>query len=409
MVRVAGEPFRTYILRLLLIDAPNHQLPPALEIAARAVGWEVAHAGSCHDVSDALIGCDAALLAPPLSVSGDRSTSGLDKLVERLVDRHIPTLIYAPEWSASPLPRGDFVEVVGSGFSAAELRGRFAMIERYQKHIVRLEHELSNMSRLGRQLHDHFQDLDQEMRLAARLQRGFLPCLGEPIQGVRFASLFRPATWVSGDIFDVFRVDDEHTAFYLADAVGHGVASGLLTIFIKQGMVATEMDGGVARLVSPQETLAGLNRTLVKLALPNCQFVTAWYGLLNHRTMRLRYARGGHPYPVLMSRDGTVRELQSGGGLLGIMEEETFDLAEVQLHPGDKLAVYSDGLECSLPALPGAAQNMFAPVDQFKALGSGSIETLFERLESRVNDQGGSLCPQDDLTILGLEVLDSTS
>jgi len=400
---------RIHPLKVLFVDAPDQVLPWELEAAARGVGWDVARADSCSNAADALLTCDAALVAAPTQcVSGSSGTSGLTHLVAQLDDRHIPTMIYGARDPGYVLP-GDFVEFVGD-FSAAELCGRFAMIQRYQKHVARLERQLSNMSRLGKQLHAHFQDLDQEMQLAARLQRGFLPMLREPIAGVRFASLFRPATWISGDIFDVMRVDDEHTAFYLADAVGHGVASGLLTIFIKQGMVATERHAQGSRLLSPQETLEGLNRILVRLALPNCQFVTAWYGLLNHRTMRLQFARGGHPYPVLMSRDGTAQELQSVGGLLGIIEDEEFELGEVQLRPGDRLAVYSDGLECSLPQLADAGSaGIFAPLQQFQSLGEGSVENLLESLEGRLNGHSGSLSPQDDLTVLALEVLDRPS
>ena len=393
-------------MKLLLVDAPGLVLPDALEAAARDAGWEVTHATSCPGLSDALLGCDAAMLAIPQGSANERiDRSEFRRMVECLDAKHVPTLIYAAHPTPALLPSGEFVEVVGPDFSPAELRGRFAMIERYHGHIGRLERELTNMERLTRQINDHFQDLDQEMRLAARLQRGFLPRIADPIAGVRFASLFRPATWVSGDFFDVFRVDEEHTAFYLADAVGHGVASGLLTIFIKQGMIARESDNNTSRLLGPDETLTRLNNLLFKQSLPNCQFVTAWYGLLNHRTLRLRYARAGHPYPVLMSHDGTIKELESGGGLLGIMEEESYDAGEIQLAPGDKLVVFSDGLECCLPELSPPAKNGFDPVNQLAALGEGPMAMLIDRLEQRINDHGGSLNPQDDITILGMEVL----
>jgi len=100
-----------------------------------------------------------------------------------------------------------------------------------------------------------------------------------------------------------------------------------------------------------------------------------------------------------------MKELESGGGLLGIMEEETFDSVELQLWPGDKLVLFSDGLECCLPELAGATRAGFTPVEQLAALGEGSMEVLIDRLEKRINDHGGSLNPQDDITVLGLEVL----
>lgn len=393
-------------MKLLLIDSSEHPLPNALESTARAAGWEVLRASSYAEIDAAA--CHAALLAPPAPTGGAQGgPSDFHQLVQRLDDQHVPTLIFPGATLPLSIPPGEFVEVVGPDFSAAEWRGRFTMIERYQGQVQGLERELAVMQRLGRQLNDHFQDLDQEMRLAARLQRDFLPDIKDPIHGVRYAALFRPATWVSGDIFDVFHVDEEHTAFYLADAVGHGVASGLLTIFIKRAIVAQEFDHGAPRLLAPDETLSRLNRLLVKQALPNCQFVTAWYGLLNHRNHRLRFARAGHPYPLLLGRDGSVTELQSGGGLLGILAEETFETGEVPLRPGDKIVIYSDGLECSFPPPNSATTTSFSPIAHFSSFAASSIAELITQLERQIVQESGSLSPQDDVTILGLEILNS--
>jgi len=67
--------------------------------------------------------------------------------------------------------------------------------------------------------------VDQELRLDSRLQRDFLPKQLPTVGDIRFHVLYRPATWVCGDVYDVQRLDERFIGFYLADAVGHGVAA----------------------------------------------------------------------------------------------------------------------------------------------------------------------------------------
>src|SRR5688572_8924311 len=82
--------------------------------------------------------------------------------------------------------------------------------------------------------------LDEELRLAARLQQDFLPKSLPQVGPVRFHTLFRPAGHVSGDIYDVMRLDETHVGFYIVDAVGHGMPAALLTMFLKNAMVTKE-------------------------------------------------------------------------------------------------------------------------------------------------------------------------
>ena len=99
-------------------------------------------------------------------------------------------------------------------------------------------------------------------------------------------------------MFDVVRIDKDHTGIYIADAVGHGLAASLLTMFIKRAIVPKrEADHGHT-VLDPAEVLTVLNDVLAEQSLPNCQFVTACYAVLDHRTLTLRYARGGHPAPL---------------------------------------------------------------------------------------------------------------
>ncbi|MCO6439090.1 MAG: SpoIIE family protein phosphatase [Phycisphaerae bacterium] len=339
----------------------------------------------------------AAVLAPP--------QADFDDLLRLVENQRIATVILADGDHRALAERGGLVEVVRRSIQPDELRGRFAMIERYHDHFRRMDQEVRAMERLGKRLNQHLREVDQEMRLAARLQRDFLPQIHEPINGVQFASIYRPATWVSGDIFDICRVDEDHTAFYVADAVGHGMAASLLTIFIKRAIVSKRVRGSDYEVVNPTDTMAELNAALAEQGLPNCQFVTACYALLNHRTLTLRFARGGHPYPVLISPEGSVSELKCAGGLLGIFKEEEFPTGEARLRPGDKLLLYTDGLELVRQSTPSAPSDGSAFLQSLAPLGAGTIHEAMQRIEGWLDNETGSLNPQDDVTVVGLEVL----
>ena len=375
------------------------------------LGWEVCAAAGFGDamahVRDQTV--DAMILPEPQTGSGGPGHDTDFANLLRLVDmERIAALVVSDRKDAVPAQTDSLVEVVGSDITLPELRGRFAMIERYHGLLTRVEKELRNMERLGKRLNQHFREVDQEMRLAARLQRDFLPRVGKPIRNAQFATIYRPATWVSGDIFDIFRIDERHTGFYVADAVGHGMAASLLTMFIKRAIVPKHIAGKEYTILSPAETMASLNDALAAQSLPNCQFVTACYAVLDHETLKVRYARGGHPYPLLIARDGAVNELKSSGGLLGLFPGEEFPTFEAQLNVGDKLLLYTDGVELAFPEeIDGghAVPPHVAYRHAFRALAPLPVTEMVHQIEVRLDREQGSLNPVDDVTIVGLEIL----
>ena len=88
----------------------------------------------------------------------------------------------------------------------------------------------------------HTDNLTEQLRLAGMVQRDFLPAHLPNSDAAQWAVTFIPAEWVSGDIYDVARIDEQHIGFYIADAVGHSMPAALLTIFIKQAMVLRETE-----------------------------------------------------------------------------------------------------------------------------------------------------------------------
>src|ERR1700729_2181201 len=136
-------------------------------------------------------------------------------------------------------------------------------IDVIQSEIGSLHDEINQLRKRDEALNFYMARLDEEMRLAARLQQDFLPKSLPQLGGVRFHTLYRPAGYVSGDLYDVMRLDECHVGFYIADAVGHGMPAALLTMFIKNALVTKQIDPSGYRLLTPGETMAKLNESLI--------------------------------------------------------------------------------------------------------------------------------------------------
>jgi serine phosphatase RsbU (regulator of sigma subunit) len=296
--------------------------------------------------------------------------------------------------TAPPLPLINSAETAAAQALAAEAALRSELND--------LANELNALRRLDETHRYHMRRLDEELRLAARLQQDFLPKSLPKLGPVRFHTLFRPAGHVSGDIYDVMRLDETHVGFYIVDAVGHGMPAALLTMFLKNALVTKEIRPDGYRLLEPCRTMSKLNDALVEQNLSNATFATALYGHVDVKNLRVTFARGGHPSPVLLSRDGSVKTLEAEGSLLGIFPEEQYAQTTVQLSPGDRLFVYSDGLELAF----ADAQNV--DVDRWKEAlndtAARSTEELVEAFRRQIDGANGPQALRDDLTVVVVEI-----
>jgi sigma-B regulation protein RsbU (phosphoserine phosphatase) len=244
-------------------------------------------------------------------------------------------------------------------------------------------------------------DTAEQLEMAARVQRNFLPARLPNTEGIRWATVFRPAEWVSGDIYDVARLDEEHIGFYLADAVGHSVPAALLTMFLKQAIVMRQTIGDRYVIFRPADVVKTLNHRMVEQELNGCLFATCFYGLLNIRTLQLDYARAGHPYPVLI-RDDQLISLQTRGGLLGVFESSEFEQHSLQLQRGDKLFVYSDGGEPLIGENNEDGSLKF--FDTFKHLCRLPVDQMLRQYSQMAAEYKFGPDQIDDVTAVALEI-----
>jgi sigma-B regulation protein RsbU (phosphoserine phosphatase) len=246
-------------------------------------------------------------------------------------------------------------------------------------------------------------NLAEQLRIAGLIQRDFLPAKLPSTNQLQWEATFMPAEWVSGDIYDVTRVDEQHIGFYVADVVGHGIPAAILTIFLKQALTMRQTLKNSYVIFPPAEVMKNLNTRMTDQKLSGYQFATCCYCLLNTKTLRLTYSRAGHPYPILIRAGSQPQQLQTQGPLLGIFKQAEYVQQSVQLQPGDKLLLYSDGAEPFIGAFDEQANFNF--YEQFREIKGLPVVELVDKFNTLTQNKTLDPVEVDDITMLGLEIL----
>lgn len=214
--------------------------------------------------------------------------------------------------------------------------------------IVELKRSLAERNR---QLAGANQRMSQDLEAAAAIQRAMLPVLIPSFPGVRFSWNYRPCDELAGDILNVFRLNEQYCGFYLLDVSGHGVPAALLSVTLGRVLVPSVVSSTVltrlgedgVTVVPPAVMLRRLNRRFLGGPATG-QFFTLLYGVVDLETRELHYASAGHPGPIIVDQNGRTQTLEATGPPLGIMDGLSYEQATVQLEPGQRVLIYSDGL-----------------------------------------------------------------
>jgi sigma-B regulation protein RsbU (phosphoserine phosphatase) len=180
--------------------------------------------------------------------------------------------------------------------------------------------------------------LQRELAEARELQENLLANSSTAIAGLQVAVEWQPATTVGGDYIAAFNIDDEHAALCVADVVGKGLPAALLMANFQAALKSL-----AAQNLSPAEVTTRLNDLLYE-NIPLHKFVTAFYADVNIPTHTLAFSNAGHNPPLLVRDNGECVRLEAGGSVLGAFPNAPFAQQEIQLHAGDRLLLFTDGL-----------------------------------------------------------------
>lgn len=231
-----------------------------------------------------------------------------------------------------------------------------------------------------------------ELEIARELQRDLLPRELPAVPGYLFAHSYRTANEVGGDFYGLVSLPDGRLALMVADASGHGMASGLvMAIANATWRTALDLDP------SPERVIALLNRTLVRTGTTRT-FMSAFYGLLDPATGTMEYVCAGHPFPLLRRAGGRTEELGNGGFPLGIRDPLAVASHTVTIDPGDLLLLYTDGLPEALDAQGGTAFG-YEKIQAALQLG-GTPQQVHDAIRRSFDLHVGDESLRDDLTLL---------
>ena len=187
----------------------------------------------------------------------------------------------------------------------------------------------------------------------------------------------QPAREVGGDFYDFFWIDDDHLAFLIADVSGKGVPAALFMVIAKTIIKNHMMNGN-----SVEKVLELVNHQLCE-GNEESFFVTAWLGILNIQTGLVEYANAGHNPPIHLHGDTGTYVAGDTGLVLAAMDGMTYTKEQLQLEPGDRILLYTDGVTESVTG-------------DMRAYGE-------ERLLDMVKETRG-ICPQEAVVFIKKDI-----
>src|SRR5246127_3110578 len=210
------------------------------------------------------------------------------------------------------------------------------------------------------------QRLENELVIAQEVQAQLFPREVSQLESLEVHGFCRPARTVSGDYYDFLTLSSEKMILAAGDVSGKGISAALLMATIHSAVRAYSMEGmpiarealavGAAASsgmmlaagvdgaeISPSALLSLLNHQLYE-STPQEKYATLFLGIYDGHSRKLTYSNGGHLPPVIISHDGSIRRLETGGMVVGLFDNLSFEDGSEQLKPGEIFVAYSDGI-----------------------------------------------------------------
>ncbi len=177
--------------------------------------------------------------------------------------------------------------------------------------------------------------LEEDMRVAAEIQRNMLPKGSPVVEGYDVAAGTEPCRAVGGDYFD-FHLTKDRLTFVLGDVSGKGTGAALIMTILRAAVRDHWLDADLI------DALGQMNN-LVTQNVPANKYVTFFLGRLDLATGHLEYVNAGHNAPILSRGSGRVERLTTGGMVLGLFEDAPYESGSTTIDPEDRLVVFTDG------------------------------------------------------------------
>jgi phosphoserine phosphatase RsbU/P len=262
--------------------------------------------------------------------------------------------------------------------------------------------------------------LQSELAIAQEVQAQLFPTASSSTRTLELYGICRPARIVSGDYYDFLPYGSEQIGIAVGDISGKGISAALLMATIHSAVRAYEQEQLIAvsaarsaaenvrsgsvglaiRNAPPQsssQVLWLLNRQLFKSTPPE-KYATLFLGFYDGHSRQFSYSNGGHLPPLVLSHDGSIRRLETGGTVVGLFDNMEYEEATVELYPGDIFVAFSDGV-----TEPENEFGEFGEERLIEAIQTSRhlpLERITEHVLAAVQDWIGSVEQPDDITLV---------
>jgi sigma-B regulation protein RsbU (phosphoserine phosphatase) len=245
------------------------------------------------------------------------------------------------------------------------------------------------------------------------VQQSLLPREIPDLPTIEFAARFYPSLYVSGDIYNVFRLDEKHFGFYNIDVSGHGVPAALFSVGISQRLnndlyphallkiplgntphYQINSPERVARLLDEDDMLGKYDK-----------YFTMVYAIINIESFKVDFYRAGHNLPLLIHPDGSSEYIDGGGPPIGLglphkeQKNQTLDLS-----PGNQFIIFSDGINEAVSQKQDSVYGLKRVKTVLSKYSQDSLGASFDRLIEDVKEFQGSEEFTDDISIIGFKL-----
>ena len=251
--------------------------------------------------------------------------------------------------------------------------------------------------------------LEQELEIGRQIQAGFLPRKIPQPAGWGISSYFKAAHEVAGDFYDVFEIEPNRVCLLLGDVTDKGVGSAiymalyrsLLKANIMSAHLSDSSEAGPIKLSGEvtKRAIQLVNRYICRFH-ESAMLATVFLGILNTETGEISYTNAGHDPPLLVSAQGELTEVEPSGPIVGAIEEADYQVRQLQLKPGTKLVLYSDGIPDARDR-KGAMFGMEKLANLVKQ-GAGSANELSGQVLLALREFVGEAEAYDDISLLVL-------
>lgn len=243
--------------------------------------------------------------------------------------------------------------------------------------------------------------IEKDLKTAQEIQLNMVPS-GNPdfadYPEIDLFAVLKPAEIIGGDLYDYFFIGKNHLLIAIGDVSGKGIPASLF-MAIASTLIKTN-----AKILSSKDIVTRVNKELCERN-SNQYFVTLFLGILDVRHGVLDYCNAAHNYPYILHADGTLKTLSKSHGLpLGIYNDKSYSSGTVELHTGDTMILYTDGVINSKDI-----HNHHYGTDKLEAnirnLNDLSAEEVVNRLWKSINIYEGENHQADDISLMALKYL----